>query len=130
MPVKFVQANLNTSRPSLNLLLHYARETETGILLISEPNHVPTTDNWFSSQDGKAAIFIDPRHARANCNIFGIGFCFVAVNYGAYFSILIYISPNFDLYGYNDIMDKLSATILHRSNKVIICGDFNTKASL
>lgn len=54
MSIKFAQANVNMSRPSLDLLLHYARETETGILMVSEPNYVPDTDNWFASRDSKS----------------------------------------------------------------------------
>lgn len=63
MLICFLQANVYMSRPFLDLLLHYARETETGILLVSEPNHIHVTSNWFSSNDNKAAIFVDPYYA-------------------------------------------------------------------
>lgn len=40
MKTKFLQANVNVSKPSLDLLVHYARETEVGIILVSEPTQV------------------------------------------------------------------------------------------
>lgn len=130
MLIKFIQANVNTSRPSLDLLLHHARDTKTGILMISEPNSIPPTDNWYSSRDDKAAIFIDPNYARVNCNVARIGSRFVAVNYGPYLLISIYIPPSLDLRGFNNTLDELSEAISHRMSKVIIGGDFNAKASL
>lgn len=36
MAVKFLQANTNRSRSSLDLLMHHAKEMGVGILMISE----------------------------------------------------------------------------------------------
>lgn len=130
MVTRFIQANVNMSKPSLDLLLHYAKETETGILLISEPNYIPDTSNWFASKNSKAAIFVDPNHARSNCEIAKIGSCFVAIYYGQFLLISIYAPPNLDLRWFNNTLDELSEAISHRVNKVIIGGDFNAKACL
>lgn len=55
--IKIIQANVNNSKPSLDLLVHQPRELDAGILLISESNIVPGSNGWFTSKDGKAAIF-------------------------------------------------------------------------
>lgn len=49
MEVKVLQANVNRSKQSLDLLIHYAKETGTGLLLVSEPNFIPDSDNWFAA---------------------------------------------------------------------------------
>ncbi|XP_050452136.1 uncharacterized protein LOC126851840 [Cataglyphis hispanica] len=121
------------SKPSLDLLLHYGKETEAGILLISESNYVSITENWFASKDNKAAIFVDPTHARANCEVAFVGSRFIELNYGPYLLISIYAPPSLDLRSFNSLLDELSESISHRVNKIIIGGDFNyylTKARL
>lgn len=130
MSIKFIQANVNKSKPSMDLLLHFSKECAADMLLISEPNYVPSTDNWYTSLDRKAAIFIDPNRARERCEIAHIGSKFVAINYGAYLVISIYASPSLDLITFNSLLDELSETISHRTNKIIIGGDFNAKAGL
>lgn len=47
MEVKIVKANVND------------RPVNAGLLLISEPNYIPESNSWFSSEDGKAVIFCD-----------------------------------------------------------------------
>lgn len=56
----------------------------------------------------KAAIFVDPSYARFNCSVARTGSRFVAVNYGQYLLISIYIPPSIDLRCFNDTLDKLS----------------------
>lgn len=129
MSISFLQ-NVNMSRPSLDLLIHHARETETGILLVSESNHVSATPNWFSSQDNKAAIFVDPYHAKLPCETARIGPRFIAVYYGSYLIISIYAPPSLNLRDFNNLLDELSEVLSHRVSKIIIEGDFNAKAKL
>lgn len=130
MEIKFIQSNLNMSRPALDLLLHYAKESKAGILLISEPNYIPGTGNWFGSMSGKAAIYVDPNLASVSCEIAKVGSCFVAIYYGQYLLISIYAPPSMDLGRFNTMLDELSDVILYRVSKVIIGGDFNAKARL
>lgn len=97
MEVRFLQANMNKSRPSLDLLIQYAREMDVGILLVSEPNAVPSSDNWFSSKDGNAAIFCDPNCTRRRCQLIKQGLNFVAVCCGTYLIMSVYIFPRLGL---------------------------------
>lgn len=130
MSVKFTQANVNMSKPALELLLHFGKECLADILLISGPGYIPTTDNWYSSQDRKAAIYVVPRNAREICELIYSGSRFVAINYGGYMIISIYAPPSLDLIMFNSLLDELSGIISNRSSKVIIGGDFNAKAGL
>ncbi|KMQ87712.1 reverse transcriptase [Lasius niger] len=86
---------------------------DVGILLVSEPNAVPSSDNWFSSKDGNAAIFCDPNFTR-RCQLIKQGLNFVAAG-----------SKRF-----NSILDELSLVLSNRVDKLIIGGDFNAKVCL
>ncbi|XP_029673046.1 uncharacterized protein LOC115241425 [Formica exsecta] len=55
---------------------------------------------------------------------------FVAVYCGPYIIISIYVSPRLSLREFNSILDELTVVLSHRTNKIIIGGDFNAKASL
>lgn len=128
--LRCLQANVNKSKAALDLLLHYAKETKSEILIVSEPNYIPATSNWFSSKDGNAAIFIDPNYSRDICDIAGASSRFIAMYYGSYLIISLYAAPSLNLREFNNILDELSEVISHRVNKIILAGDFNAKASL
>lgn len=118
------------SKPSLDLLVYHAKETGAGILLISEPNYVPSTANWYASKDGKAAIFVDPIHTRVKCDVAKTGSRFIALYYGSYLLISIYAPSSLNLREFNNLLDELSEAMSHRVNKIILGGDFNAKANL
>lgn len=86
--LKFIQANVNRSRPSLDLLINKARECDAGILLVSEPNHIPDSDNWFGSRDRGSAIFIDPSRVKYRSCLAKEGSEFVAAYCGPFFLFL------------------------------------------
>lgn len=130
MKIKFLQANVNVSKPSLDLLVHHARETEVGIVLVSESNYISTTSNWYASKDGEAAIFVDPFHLRSKCEVARIGSRFIALFYGPYLVISIYVPPSIDLREFNDLLDKLLEILFYHVSKIILGGNFNSKASL
>lgn len=65
--VRILQVNVNRSKPSLDLLLHQAKENDVGVLLISEPNYIPDSEGWFASEDGSAAIFVDTTRVKLRC---------------------------------------------------------------
>jgi len=129
MQLNFVQANLNRSKQALDLLLQYTKETNIGILLVSEPNYVPVAPSWFSSKDGSAAIYCDAKITRMRCRLASQGTKYVAIHCEAYLIISIYISSNLGLRDYNASLDELSIALGNRTN-LIILGDFNAKSSL
>ncbi|XP_070162499.1 uncharacterized protein [Polyergus mexicanus] len=102
MLVKTLQANVNRSKPSLDLLVHQAKEMDIELLLVSEPNFIPDTDNWFMSDDRNAAIFVE----------------------------LSNVGMRLGLREFNNLLDELSALLSYQVNKIILGGDFNAKADL
>ncbi|KMQ84870.1 reverse transcriptase, partial [Lasius niger] len=130
MRVKFLQANVNRSRPSLDLLIQHAKETDVGVLLVSEPYSVPGSDNWFASRDGLAAIYCDANFTRRRCLLVKQGRNFVAVGCGDYLFISVYVSPRLGLRDFNSILDEISLVLSNRVDKLVIGGDFNAKACL
>lgn len=125
-----LQANINRSKPSLNLLINQSRELGAGILLVSEPNFIPTADNWFVSEDGSAAIFTDPSYTRMKTFLAKKGPQFMGVHCGPYLIVSIYIFPRLGPREFNSILDDVSTFLAYRTEKIIIGGDFNAKASL
>lgn len=129
MAIKVLQANVNRSRPSLDLLVHSARESDTGLLLVSEPNYVPDSPGWYASNDCGAAIFVDLNKVRIRCSLAVRGSRFVAINCGAYLIVSVYIPPSIGLTDYNVLLEELSGVLSTRTVKIILAGDFNAKAS-
>lgn len=130
MMIKVMQININRSRRSLDLLLHQAKELGVGLLLVSEPCTIASTNNWFISQDGKSAIYVDLNFLKLRCRLAKQGSKFIAVYCGPYLIISTYISPSVSLWEYNEFLDDLSGTLSARVDKIIIAGDFNAKAYL
>lgn len=44
--------------------------------------------------------------------------------------VSIYAPPSLNLIAFNAVLDELSGVLAYRTNKIIIGGDFNAKASL
>ncbi|XP_070162482.1 uncharacterized protein [Polyergus mexicanus] len=130
MNMKVLQSNVNRSQPSLDLLLHQAREYGAGLLLISELNRTSNNDNWFISPEGNAAVFVDPQRIKFRCSLAGVGTNFVAISCGPYFVVSVYVPPSLRLREFNSVLDEISVVLSSRSNKIIIAGDFNAKANL
>lgn len=128
--LKLIQANVNRSRPSLDLLINKARECDASILLVSEPNHIPDSGNWYGSTVKSSAIFIDPLRIKHYSCPAKEGSRFVAVYCGPYLLISIYVSPRVNARDFNGTLDELSAFLADRTDKIILAGDFNAKASL
>ncbi|XP_070162497.1 uncharacterized protein [Polyergus mexicanus] len=130
MRIDILQANINRSGPFLGLLVHQARESGVGLLLVSEPNYIPDTENWFASGDGSAAIFVDPSIVRMRCQLAGIGSNFVALDCGPYKIVSTYIPPRYGQREFNNTLHDLSGVLSSRLDNIIIGGDFNAKARL
>lgn len=52
---KFLQINLHCSRAAQDLLHQVGHEEAADFILVTEPNHIETT-NWYSDSTTKAAI--------------------------------------------------------------------------
>lgn len=124
-----LQANVNNSKSFLDLLIHHAKELGVSMLLVSEPNVIPGSNNWFASANGKAAIFCDLNLIRIKCRLAKQGRRYVAVYCGPYLMVSVYVSPSLDLRDFNTTLDKLS-DVFSRVDKLIIGGDFNAKSCL
>ncbi|KMQ88952.1 reverse transcriptase [Lasius niger] len=129
-PAVRAPANVNRSRPSLDLLIQHAKETDVGVLLVSEPYSVPGSDNWFASGDGLASIYCDANFTRRRCLLVKQGRNFVAVGCGDYLFISVYVSPRLGLRDFNSILDEISLVLSNRVDRLVIEGDFNAKACL
>ncbi|KMQ87232.1 type-1 retrotransposable element r1dm, partial [Lasius niger] len=114
MKIKVFQANVNRSKPSLDLLIHQAKEFGTGLLLILEPNYVPDSANWFASQNNGAAIFVDTNLVRMSRLVIRAS-RFVAIRCGKYMIISeLRASVNKDPWGlpYMLVLEKLKPASL------------------
>lgn len=130
MTIRALQANVCRSVPSLDLMIHSARELGSGLLLVTEPNHVPDSPGWFASNDHGAAIYIDINTVRLSCSMAVSGSRFVAVNCGPYLVISLYAPPSIGIIEFNALLDELSCALSSRAEKIILTGDFNAKARI
>lgn len=130
MMFRVIQANVNRSRPALDLLIHQTKEMCVGLLLVSEPNKVPDAPNWYTSQDCSAAIYIDGSRLKFRSILAHKGSRFIAVNCGPYLIIFVYIPPSIGLHEYNMLLDEITSILGNRMNKIILGGDFNAKSPL
>lgn len=103
----------------MDLLTQRARETDAGLLLVSEPNTVPRSDNWFSSKNKKTAIYCDLNLTRMRCQLVKQGLNFVVVQCGPYLIMSVYISPSLGLRDFNSILDEFSLVLSGRVGKLI-----------
>lgn len=102
-----LQANINKSRRSLDLLMHQAKELGVGMLLVTEPpNHVVHSDGWFVSQDNSATIHCNRNFIKLRCRLAKQGPRFVAVYCGPYLVVSAYVSPNIGIREYNSFLDE------------------------
>jgi len=80
-----LQVNLNHSKAAQDLMIHNTTSGAFGLVAVSEPNGVPSTDpRWFSSTEEKpcAAVFWPGLRGGPPCVIFDRGPGFVAVTWG------------------------------------------------
>ncbi|KMQ88053.1 reverse transcriptase, partial [Lasius niger] len=101
-----------------------------GLLLLSEPAPIMSSENWYVSRDKKAAIYCYFDFLGLRCCLAMRGDRFVATHCGPYLVISTYISPNIGMREYNSYLDELSDALSSRVDKIILAGDFNAKASL
>ena len=127
----FIQVNLNKNRAAQDLLIHHAGELGAAVCVVSEPARTPSSQQWFFSNNGLAAIYINTRVALYPASLVAKGQNSVSVRYGDIHIVSCYVSPNLDYGGFSDFLDEL--TNLHTtfiSNKALICGDFNAHSRL
>ncbi|XP_071640909.1 uncharacterized protein [Temnothorax longispinosus] len=127
----FIQVNLNRSRIAQDLLLHQAEELRAAVCVVSEPARAPSSQQWFSSYNGLAAVHINPRIADFPAVLVAKGQNSVVVKFGSTYIVSCYVSPNINRAGYSNFLDELSNLCLSAvNNRILICGDFNAHARL
>ncbi|XP_071570610.1 uncharacterized protein [Temnothorax nylanderi] len=129
--LQIIQTNLNRSREAQDLLLHHAEELGALICVVSEPARTPSSQQWFRSDNGLAALFINGRAALHPAVLIAKGHSIVVIRYGNIYIASCYVSPNVDYNGYAGFLDELTTLCSGILNKhLLICGDFNAHARL
>lgn len=130
MNFRVIQCNVNHCWAAQDLLDQNMIELKAGICAIAEPVRIPSSLRWFGSGDGRAAIRWDPEILHRVCTLTKRGQQYVTVKCGDVYITSCYVSPNVDIYRFQDFLDELSDTIRDLSGKMIVCGDFNAKSVL
>ncbi|XP_071652524.1 uncharacterized protein [Temnothorax longispinosus] len=98
---------------------------------MSEPARTPSSQQWFRSDNGLAAFFINGRAALHPAVLIAKGHSIVVIRYGNIYIASCYVSPNVDYNGYAGFLDELTTLCSGILNKhLLICGDFNAHARL
>ncbi|XP_020296050.1 uncharacterized protein LOC109860997 [Pseudomyrmex gracilis] len=125
---RFLQANLNRSRPAQDLALQYCVEEEVGVSVFSELHTVPNRPHWAGSTDSLCAVHWRPCSCPNLCRLIGAGKGFVAIKIGKWVVFSCYFSPNRDLAEFERYLDSLGVAVRpHLPGAVIVAGDFNAK---
>lgn len=125
-----IQINLNRSFRAYDLLQQTMIESGTGIAAISEPPFASNKANWFHSKSGLAAIYYRPKLLPKMPTLIYQGNDVVATRIGDIDLVSCYISPNIPRGEFLEFLDELNVALTHLSNKILVCGDFNSKSKL
>lgn len=110
MNIKFLQINLGRGKVVQDLMMQKASETDTDVLLISEPYKKPTTQTWYEDSNHKAVILLRNNRLtiREVCEDH-IGFVYMTIGKLRIYSC--YIPPSIDFASFVNIIDNLECTI-------------------
>lgn len=126
---KFLQVNLNRSRPAQDLALQLCTEEKIGVAILSEHHTTPNHPHWASSTDSLAAIHWRPRNCPNPCRSIATGEGYVAARVGTYIVFSCYFSPNRSLAEFEGYLERLSVEVRpFLPGVVIVAGDFNAKS--
>jgi len=131
-PIMFsiiIQCNLNRSWDAQHLLVKQAQEMRAEACMISELPRNMKSANWFSSKDGLAAIYLCDPNGQRKDRLIKQAENFVTVKWGDIFLISIYISLNANRSDFLTFLDELTTEVHLRKERVLICGDFNSKST-
>jgi len=130
MGTKVLLINVNHCKQAQDLLAQHLAEWEIGIGVVSEPYNVPDSPFWHVSEDGRAAIYWNKDYLHSSCSLFLRGSNFVALSYGDTRFISCYIPPKIRVNVFREILSELEEAIRTAGDKVVLCGDFNSKSPL
>lgn len=116
-----LQANLNNSRSSQDLLLQHILELNIDICIISEPSWPGNPQEWSSSLDGNSLIYVKSRYKK---QIIRKRFLVAAI-LESLSVISVYISPNLVLPNFIEFLEEIKSTVNQLFGPIILCGDFN-----
>lgn len=106
-------------------------ETGAGLCCVSEPWTVPEEDvRWFASDNGRAAIVVNPNALLGVCVMAKVATNFVAVRYRRLHVVSVYLSPNVGIGDFEELLVDLGDFLRTINGEVIIGGDFNAKSTM
>lgn len=129
MTNKVLQCNLGRSRDAQDLLIRQTQKLGIEVCVISEPSRIPESAGWFCSEDGLAAIYSRDINISRRCRLVKRARKFVIVEWGDILLVSAYISPNSDRSEFLSFLDDLGAEVHTLVNRILICGDFNSKST-
>ncbi|KYB24913.1 hypothetical protein TcasGA2_TC034914, partial [Tribolium castaneum] len=120
--------NANRSRRAHDILHKTASETNSDIVLLSEPN-LKVVDNPRYLHDIRkdTAINILSKHVQLKCSGSGSGFTWISTSVVTVYSC--YISPNSTIGEFINVLESLTTSMQTQSDPVIVTGDFNAKST-
>lgn len=128
MEVRIVQINLNNCQTAQDLLAQWIIEERIAMCIIQEPWR-ETRSGWFTSKNGKAAIWWNRKYLMDPCIQIYKGEHTIAVENKHITYISCYCTPNANIRCFEEMLNELTE-ILRNSCAVVIGGDFNAKSEM
>lgn len=123
-----LQCNLNHCWAAQDLLEQHILDLQVGLCVVAEP--IPESIHWFRSEDSRAAIRWSPEVLSDICTLVKKGQHYVIVKCRDFLILSCYIPPNVSLEVFSDFLDEISEALEDLDNRIILCGDFNSKSTL
>lgn len=125
--LKILQLNVNRSRVAQTLLCANASQTQSDVLVVSEPNRNYTAGgSWKTDVNCDSAILLLNTRKAVSRQGVGQGYVWVELTDIRIFSC--YFSPNKPLEEILQALDQLAEEIRSSAKGAIIAGDFNAKS--
>lgn len=125
---RVLQFNMNHSGGAQDLALQVIDEDQNDLGCFSEPWRIPVNSAWFGSVSGRAAIYCNTSDIGRKCRLVTALDDWVAVSVGNIYIISCYLSPNESISSFNLTLEKISGFIKSKSDRVLLCGDFNARS--
>lgn len=122
-----LQGNMNGTILADLLLDQLACESDSSVVLLSEPLRNRNRQFWFTDDAGRCAIWLRSR-AQTSMSRHGKGNCHVWVKCGDTTFISCYLSPNDTIGVFTAKLASLEETIREASGNIIFAGDLNARA--
>lgn len=109
--------------------MHTVRERRIDVCVVSEPVIIPPAPRWFGSNNKRVGIYINTdSQAKVGYRLVRAGTYYVVVEFGNVHIMACYLPPSISHNEYAAALDAMGQICSDRTERLIVCGDFNARS--